>query len=318
MTTTAIPRDKHMKGTVIEIQRWSVSDGPGARTIVFLKGCPLHCPWCANPESQAPAAQIGIYKSRCVSCGACARECPEDIAVPAKDGAFAGQGCTGCGTCIDFCHADARSWMGETLSVGQIMDILKKDRVFYRNSFGGVTFSGGEPLTQPGFLKELIMSCQDLGIHTAVETCGHFSWDKAAHAVKELDFILFDLKHMDPAVHKRLTGVTNGVILKNAENCSALDIPMVIRIPVIPTINDDDENIRATACFVRDHLPGVRGIEILPYHKLGLVKYAALGIDYTLDYIPSPGHDLMTRLKEIIAGEGVPCITEDTGYDSLV
>lgn len=318
MTTAAMIREKSMKGTVIEIQRWSVSDGPGARTIVFLKGCPLHCPWCANPESQAPNAQIGIYKSRCVSCGACTRECPEGIAIPAREGAFASQGCTGCGTCVDFCHADARSWMGETLSVEQIMDTIKKDRVFYRNSFGGVTFSGGEPFTQPGFLKELILSCQDLGIHTAVETCGHFSWDKASGAVKALDFILFDLKHMDPAVHKRLTGVTNGVILKNAQHCAALNTPMVIRIPVIPTVNDSHENIKATAGFVKRHLPGVRGIEILPYHKLGLVKYSALGLDYTLDHIKSPSHAHMTRLKQIIINEGVACITEDTGYDTLI
>ena len=138
-----------MKNIVIEIQRWSVSDGPGTRTVVFLKGCPLHCPWCANPESQDRQPQIGIFPSRCVECHACARECPEEVAIPAKEGAFSANRCIQCGKCIEVCHSDARAWLGEEMSAGQLIQIIKKDMVFYRKSSGGVTFSGGEPLTQP-------------------------------------------------------------------------------------------------------------------------------------------------------------------------
>lgn len=305
------------KGMIIEIQRWSVSDGPGSRTVVFLKGCPLHCPWCANPESQDLRPQIGIFSSRCVECGACVRDCPEDVAIPAKQGAFSSDTCTQCGQCISNCHSNARSWMGEETSVSGIMETIKKDMVFYRKSSGGVTFSGGEPLTQPKFLKELVKECQKLGIHTALETCGFFNWEAARQTVGLLDFIMFDLKHMDADQHTYLTGVSNEKILGNAKKMAALGIPMVIRIPVIPSINDSRENIQATAEFVLDHLPGILGIEILPYHRLGLVKYAALGMEYQLSHISPPDEAHMKMLQDIITDSGVACITGDSSLNSL-
>ena len=304
-----------MKNIVIEIQRWSVSDGPGTRTVVFLKGCPLHCPWCANPESQDRMPQIGIFPSRCVECRACARECPEGVAIPAKDGAFTGDLCLQCGECIKVCHSGARAWLGEEMSATQLIQIIKKDMVFYRKSSGGVTFSGGEPLTQPDFLKAVIEGCQKLGIHAAIETCGFFSWESAKDTIKLADFVLFDIKHMDDKTHKAITGVANKRILENAKKIARLDIPMVIRIPVIPSINDSQENIKATAKFVRDHLPGVLGIEMLPYHRLGLSKYNALGLDYKLHHIDPPDDAHMEMLRDLITAEGVACITADSGYD---
>ncbi len=304
-----------MKNIVIEIQRWSVSDGPGTRTVVFLKGCPLHCPWCANPESQDRLPQMGIFPARCVECQACARECPEGVAIPAKDGAFADARCTQCGQCIGVCHANARTWLGEEMSATQLVQIIKKDMVFYRKSSGGVTFSGGEPLTDPSFLKAVIERCQKLGIHAAIETCGFFSWESAEDTVRLADFVLFDIKHMDDQKHKEITGVGNQRILENAKKIARLDIPMVIRIPVIPSINDSNANITATAKFVRGHLPGAIGIEMLPYHKLGLSKYAALGVDYKLHHIKPPDDANLEMLHDLIIAEGVSCITADSGYD---
>jgi pyruvate formate lyase activating enzyme len=304
-----------MKNIVIEIQRWSMSDGPGTRTVVFLKGCPLHCPWCSNPESQDRLRQIGIFPSRCVECYACARECPEGVAIPAKKGAFSNANCTQCGKCIKACHSKARTWMGKEMSADQVVQLIKKDMVFYRKSFGGVTFSGGEPLTQPVFLKEIIEGCQKLGIHTAIETCGFFSWESAEDTVKLIDYVLFDIKHMDDKKHKELTGVSNKIVLENAKKIAQFDVPMVIRIPVIPNINGSEENIRATAKFVHDYLPGVLGIEMLPYHKLGLFKYDALGLDYKLHHIKPPDNAQMAMMRDLITAEGVFCITADSGYE---
>ena len=304
-----------MKNIVIEIQRWSVSDGPGTRTVVFFKGCPLHCPWCANPESQDRLPQIGIFPSRCVECLACARECPEDVAIPAKSGAYSDNICIQCGACIKVCHSGARAWLGEEMSADDLIQIIKKDMVFYRKSSGGVTFSGGEPLAQPDFLKTVIEGCQKLGIHAAIETCGFFSWDSVEDTVRLADFVLFDIKHMDDKTHKALTGVSNKRILENAKRIGRLDIPMVIRIPVIPSINDSQENIKAIARFVRENLPGALGIEMLPYHKLGLSKYDALGLEYQLQHIKPPDDAHMEMLRDMISAGGVPCITADSGYD---
>ena len=300
---------------VIEIQRWSMSDGPGTRTVVFLKGCPLHCPWCANPESQERRPQIGIFPFRCVECHACVRDCPEAVAIPAQKGAFSNGNCTQCGECIKACHSRARTWMGEEMSAEQVIRTIQKDMVFYRKSFGGVTFSGGEPLTQPAFLKEMIEGCRELGIHTAIETCGFFDWESVENTIKRVDFILFDIKHMDDRRHQELTGVSHKRILENARNIAGLDIPMVIRIPIIPSINDSEDNIRATAKFVREYLPGVIGIEILPYHPLGLSKYDALGQTYKLHHIKPPDDAHMRVLRKLITAERVFCITEDSGYE---
>ena len=304
-----------MKNMIIEIQRWSMSDGPGTRTVVFLKGCPLHCPWCANPESQDRLPQVGIFPSRCVECHACVRDCPEGVAIPAQKGSFSNGNCTQCGQCIEACHSGARTWMGEEMSADQVVQLIQKDMVFYRKSFGGVTFSGGEPLMQPEFLKEMVEGCRELGIHTAIETCGFFDWESAKNTIKLVDFVLFDIKHMDDKKHKELTGVSCNRILENAKNFSQLDIPMVIRIPIIPSINDSKENVRAIAKFVRDNLPGVIGIEILPYHLLGLSKYDALGQPYKLHHIKPPNDAHMRALRELITAERVFCITEDSGYE---
>ena len=302
-----------MKGTIFEIERWSLSDGPGTRTVVFLKGCPLKCLWCSNPESQSARPQIGIFTAKCIECRKCEDACPEGTARPALQGGFAPESpCTVCGECVDACPARSRRWMGEEKTAAEIVDIIQKDMVFYRKSAGGVTFSGGEPLAQPEFLNQIIQGCRKIGIHTAVESCGAFNWKNAEETVSLLDFVMFDIKHMDPERHRALTGSSNKIILDNARRISATGVPMLIRIPVIPALNDSDANIAATIEFVKASLPSAVGIEPLPYHKLGLTKYAALGKEYTLNDLPELAPDTMDKIRTMIASKGVACITSDT------
>lgn len=306
-----------MQGIIFETERWSLNDGPGTRTVVFLKGCPLRCQWCANPESQSSSPQIGIFTQKCIECQNCTNICKTKVARPALQGGFTQDTpCTSCGECIVSCPSRSRRWMGSEVSGNEIVEIIKKDSLFYRKSGGGVTFSGGEPFQQPDFLHEMLAGCKKAGIHTAVESCGVFSFAKIHKCIDLIDFILLDLKHMDGELHRNLTGSSNKIILENSIKLSTSGIPIVIRIPVIPTINDSAENIRATAVFVRDYLPTALGIEPLPYHRLGLTKYSALGMEYNLHNIPVPNEKDMDLIQKLINSEGIPCIGKDTGYDT--
>ncbi|WP_176761047.1 glycyl-radical enzyme activating protein [Desulforhopalus singaporensis] len=303
------------KGIIFEIERWSLSDGPGTRTVVFLKGCPLSCWWCANPESQSDRVQIGVFTGKCIDCDRCAEACDKGLALPAVKGGFSGNGpCRACNRCVSACPSKARRRMGEFVSASEVIKEIKKDSIFYRKSGGGVTFSGGEPFRQPEFLAELLATCKKAGIHTAVETCGLFNWETAADCIDLIDFVMFDLKHMDDRHHRRLTGASNSLVLENAEKMARAGVDMVIRIPIIPSINDSEENIRATAGFVREKLDTALGIEPLPYHRLGLTKYAALGLDYKLSDISSPDDDHIQAICHLITEERVRCFSPGSRY----
>lgn len=308
-----------MDGVIFETERWSLSDGPGTRTVVFLKGCSLHCQWCANPESQEFQPQIGIFTRKCIECLQCEEACSGNSAKAAVHGGFAeDSACSACGDCIEACPSRSRRWMGESRSAEDIVRIIKKDSIFYRKSGGGVTFSGGEPFLQPDFLYEVLAGCKAVGIHTAIETCGMFQFQSAQKCLELLDFILFDIKHMNEEAHRMLTGASNTIILENAKRLSDSGLPMVIRIPIIPALNDSEENIRATAAFVRDNLPSALGIEPLPYHRLGLTKYAALGMEYKLQNIQVPDEKDMKSIQKLIIEESVPCVGRDTNYAEQV
>jgi pyruvate formate lyase activating enzyme len=293
------------EGVIFEIQRWSGNDGPGIRTVVFFKGCPLRCLWCCNPESWSPCPQVAFFEERCLGCGRCQQVCPQSIARPGGgDGHETTAGCTACGQCVQACPSGARELMGKRMSVAEVLSAVERDRVFYRQSGGGVTFSGGEALAQPRFLKALVEKCRAGGLPMALETCGHFPWARGKEILARMDLVFLDIKHMDPAIHRRVTGVDNRLILENAVRIAREKIPLVIRVPLIPTINDDAGNLGATAAFVAGQLGNARGIEVLPFHTLGKGKYRPIGLEYPLGDLAPPGAEQVAAAREILKDSG--------------
>jgi pyruvate formate lyase activating enzyme len=291
-------------GTVFSIERYAVHDGGGIRTIVYLKGCPLCCLWCANPEGQAARPEVFVFPERCIACDRCGAVCPQGVAGPG-----AGRpptACEGCGRCAEACPADARRLFGRTMTVEEVLQVVRKDRAFYRRSGGGVTLSGGEPTLQAEFSEALLATCQGQGLDTAIETCGYTSFTSLARLAAHLDLILYDLKHMDREAHRRLTGVPNDRILDNLTRLGAMGVPVLVRVPVIPGYNDGPENLTATAAFVTA-VPSVRAMELLPYHNYGSGKYAHCGREYPLPEVRLPSRERMRELAAIVEAAGVPC-----------
>lgn len=294
---------------VFDIKRYAIHDGPGIRTTVFFKGCPLSCSWCHNPEGITPAPQLVYDKKKCLTCMACVEVCPAqaisiDSGTPHHRAASTQMGpailntspdiCRQCGTCADICPSMAREVAGRRYSIKAILELIKKDLPFYENSGGGVTFSGGEPLMQWMPLVELLRSCRNLEIHTAVDTTGFAPWHLLEKVAPFADLFLFDIKHMDGAIHKLHTGVSNELILSNIKKLAMRGSSIQIRIPLIPEVNDDDHNIEATGQFIADLFrdrrgsTGIKGITLLPYHDFQKSKYIKFGIDYRAKKIVPP------------------------------
>ncbi|HOP41542.1 MAG TPA: glycyl-radical enzyme activating protein [Geobacteraceae bacterium] len=272
-----------LSGLVFDIQKFAVHDGGGIRTLVFLKGCPLRCQWCSNPESLTAKPEIIFVANNCIACGQCADICNAGaIGRSAEEGlVFDRERCTLCGQCAKYCYAGAINIIGRYLSIPELVAIIERDRKFYEQSKGGVTFSGGEPTAQPDFLTAALRELRERGIHTAIETSSFVPWDIYASILGHVDLVLTDIKHMDDGEHKRLTGVSNELILENLRRISQLGIPMKIRLPLIPGINDNEENLTQTAEFVRG-LTSMQSLDILPYHRLGEGKWRQLGVEYAL------------------------------------
>ncbi|HEY76743.1 MAG TPA: glycyl-radical enzyme activating protein [Thermoflexia bacterium] len=293
------------KGTVFDIKRFSIHDGPGIRTTVFLKGCPLRCWWCHNPESQDPRPELILRAERCIGCGACVEAC-EAGAIYVEDGRIYTDRtrCTRCGACTEVCYAEAREMAGQEMSVEAVMAEIERDVTFYDTSGGGVTFSGGEPLTQPDFLLALLRACRERGIHTAVDTCGYGPWETMAAVAEETDLLLYDLKLMDEAKHRRYTGVSNRPILDNLRRLAERGTPIFLRVPIVPGINDSEEELRRLAAFAAN-LPNVNRVDLLPYHPTGKGKYERLGRDYPLPDLHSPSEERMQEIAHLLEDLGL-------------
>ncbi len=291
-------------GTIFNIQKYSIHDGPGIRTTVFLKGCPLNCWWCHNPESQERQLQLVLWRDRCLGCGDCKRACPNN-AVALQDGIpHIDKGrCLSCGVCAGACPTGAMEVVGKTVTTEYVIKEIEKDLIFYDQSGGGVTFSGGEPLMQPEFLEQLIRDCKSRDIHTAVDTSGYASWDVLSGMCGSIDLILYDIKHMDDQMHIKTTGVSNRVILDNLEKLSKVHNNIVIRVPLVPGINDDHENIVNMARFISSI--NVREVNILPYHNTGMDKYGRLGKEYRLPHTKEPAAQSLDSIKETLMSAGL-------------
>lgn len=296
---------KESKGLIYNIQRFSTEDGPGVRTTVFFQGCPLKCLWCSNPESKEYRPQMMFFSKICTECGACLEACPTGASKKKEDGSLWVDRdiCTNCGACVDVCPNDARSIAGKWMTVEEVFNIIQKDSLYYTNSEGGVTISGGECTMQPEFVQELLEKCYNRAIHVCLDTCGFAPWDTLEKILPKVDLVLYDIKHLDPKKHKEFTGVDNKLILDNAGRMKQMNVKMIIRLPLIPGYNDDEKNIKATGRFMK--LWGLDRIDILPYHKLGVNKYEALGEKYLLDGIPSLQRENVARTVQILESFGL-------------
>jgi len=287
-----------MTGNIFNIQRYSINDGPGIRTTVFFKGCPLSCKWCHNPESISPSEEIILREDRCILCGDCFVTCEQNAILRNNNGFVTDRDkCIRCGRCIDVCYSEARALAGRTMTVDEVMIEIMKDVIFYRKSGGGVTFSGGEPFLQHEFLLLLLTACRQNNIHTAVDTSGYTSPPILEQVSRSVDLFLYDVKMLDDATHKNFAGVSNKLILENLQKLTDWHKNIVLRIPIIPGINDDLEQMRQMGKFILS-LKQIHEIHLLPYHQTGIEKYRRLGLGYSLENMIQPAQESLINIVD--------------------
>lgn len=300
-------------GTIFDIKRFAVHDGPGIRTTVFFKGCPLRCLWCHNPESIKIQRQIVFYPNKCIGCGECFKRCPNHAVEATPEGRkYYRDKCALCGTCVEYCYAEATVMQGKKATVQEVIEEVKKDMPFYENSDGGVTLSGGEPTMQPEFCIAILQESKKAGMHTALDTSGYVKWETFKDILQYVDLVLFDIKHTDPIKHKEFTGVSNDLIISNLKKLDELNIPIEIRMPIIPGYNDSEDNIQK-ACQLFGELKNVQRIKLLPYHRLGEGKYERLEIEYRLKDVKPPDKAYMENLAESMRSQVTNKIPISTG-----
>lgn len=298
------------KATIFNIQKYNMHDGPGVRTLVFFKGCPLRCKWCANPEGLERKFQVMFKKDACVSCGACVPVCPKGIHSITEQGHTVNReiDCIGCRKCMEACLYNALDIAGEVRTISEIMDVVLEDRMFYDMSGGGMTLGGGECTAQPEACLSLLQTAKQNGVNTAIETCGYTPHDKLMKIAEYVDLFLFDIKHFNSDRHSELTGVRNEVILKNLTELLNTKHNVKIRMPMLKGVNDSREEIENTMKFLlpfRD-MKNFRGIDLLPYHKMGVNKYGQLDMEYQIKEDPSLSQEDLDRIEGYIRPFDLP------------
>jgi len=308
--TRDISTGEAARGTVFNVQYFNLHDGPGIRTLVFFKGCPLRCHWCSNPESMSRLPELGLKRSLCNQCGKCLDVCPEqalffnDEEVLNVDR----QRCKACGECVSECYPEALTIYGKEMTADEVFEEVLRDKMFYEGTGGGITVSGGEPLQQPHFLVAVLRLCREAGIHTCLETTGYANAQVLEQVLPVTDYVLFDLKHMDSRLHQKFTGKPNKQILDNARRLAGSRIPVMFRMPIVPGFNDTLQNIVATADFVGS-LRGdnVQGIELMPYHRMGMGKNESLHRQYALNNVKPSEPDYVESIRQRFEELGIIC-----------
>ena len=295
-------------GVIFNIQKFSVHDGPGIRTTVFLKGCLLKCRWCSNAESMNPGAELGIIRSLCNSCEKCLDVCPEGVITfdTRQTIRFDRGKCTLCGECVNVCPTNALTIYGKRVTVEDAFKEVCRDRSFYDTGGGGVTASGGEPLKQADFVVALFQRCREAGIGTCLDTSGCADPDTLKGVLEFTDYVLYDIKHMDTNHHRSFTGVPNELILSNAGIVAASGVQMLCRIPLVADVNDSAENMVQTARFIKT-LGDSLAVELLPYHRLGIAKYQTLDRPYLGEAFTTPSQEQLESARRIFEEHGISC-----------
>ncbi len=293
-----------VRGVVFDIQRFSIHDGPGIRTTVFLKGCPLRCLWCHNPESQSKRPELYFERDLCISCGNCVKACPNDAqAIVDTRRVIDRSSCAGTGDCVESCYTNALVRKGTQMTAAEVLDEVSRDNALYTRSGGGITLSGGEPASQPGFAVEILRGAQRSGLHTAIETCGFARWDVLAEILEVTDLIMYDIKHMNTDRHRDAVGTGNELILSNLERIAGMQKDIVVRVPLIPGINDGNSDLVDLANFLTGI--GMGELELIPYHEFAATKYEFIDAEYSLGDLQAYTPERLAAKRDVLGERGI-------------